>query len=379
MKKAKVVIIGAGMAGLGAALKLHRNGMNDFLIIEAQNQAGGRIESVEVNGKFVDLGAQWIHGSQNLLYKLASKHGLLSEEVSVEGLGIYIRDDGNVVDEFLVKKIDFEVGIMLEECLSFIDHHEYPDSMEEFFTRKFEEFLESPVYCDKPDEVKQTTALLFDWHLRFQTIDNSCCGLNSISAKLWGTYKCGDTTHYNLRRGYGSLIDVILSYIPKENIIYNTPLTNVIYDQSQILLTCDKIDVVCDHLILTPSLGFLKDFQHISPPLPSSINSSINALGFYAIGKILLFFEDRWWGDIQGFQLLWRSETNLPKEEEWFRHITGFENLFNHPNALVGWIGGPGVPALEQLDEYTVGNICVQVLRRFLPNFIIPEPVKVMR
>lgn len=93
----------------------------------------------------------------------------------------------------------------------------------------------------------------------------------------------------------------------------------------------------------------------------------------------MLFFEDRWWGDIQGFQLLWRSETNLPKEEEWFRHITGFENLFNHPNALVGWIGGPGVPALEQLDEYTVGNICVQILRRFLPNFIIPEPVKVMR
>lgn len=42
----KVLIIGAGMAGLSAANHLLQNGCDDFLIVEARGRVGGRIVSI---------------------------------------------------------------------------------------------------------------------------------------------------------------------------------------------------------------------------------------------------------------------------------------------------------------------------------------------
>lgn len=45
--KCKVIIIGAGMAGLSAASLLANNNMTDFLVLEARNRIGGRIVSID--------------------------------------------------------------------------------------------------------------------------------------------------------------------------------------------------------------------------------------------------------------------------------------------------------------------------------------------
>lgn len=74
----QVIIIGAGMAGLGAATKLLENRIKDFVILDAQSQPGGRIKTIFVDGKPLDLGAQWMHGKDNPLYHLAKQHSLLS-------------------------------------------------------------------------------------------------------------------------------------------------------------------------------------------------------------------------------------------------------------------------------------------------------------
>ena len=42
-KQPKIVIIGAGVAGLGAADILVRNGFNDITVLEAKDRIGGRI------------------------------------------------------------------------------------------------------------------------------------------------------------------------------------------------------------------------------------------------------------------------------------------------------------------------------------------------
>ena len=44
----KIVIIGAGMAGLSAANHLLKNNINDFIILEARNRVGGRIIAVTI-------------------------------------------------------------------------------------------------------------------------------------------------------------------------------------------------------------------------------------------------------------------------------------------------------------------------------------------
>lgn len=77
-----VIIIGAGLAGLGSATKLQSAGIS-FQILEAQPKAGGRVntmnmkqnveivdsnenrrpnENPEHQTDVVDTGAQWLHG-----------------------------------------------------------------------------------------------------------------------------------------------------------------------------------------------------------------------------------------------------------------------------------------------------------------------------
>lgn len=49
----KILIIGAGMAGLSAANHLLKNNETDFLIVEARGRIGGRIVAVQVGMNFV--------------------------------------------------------------------------------------------------------------------------------------------------------------------------------------------------------------------------------------------------------------------------------------------------------------------------------------
>lgn len=49
----KVIIIGAGTAGLSAANHLIKNGLTDFRILEAQHRIGGRIVSIDLGAEKV--------------------------------------------------------------------------------------------------------------------------------------------------------------------------------------------------------------------------------------------------------------------------------------------------------------------------------------
>lgn len=372
--------MGAGMAGLGAALKLVELGCNDFVILEAQEKIGGRIKTITVDGKPLDIGAQWLHGKDNPLYHLSVKHDLLSEEMSEEGLGMFIRNDGVVFDDFLVKRVDFEIGKILEECQTFIDKTEHPVSVGDFMEQKFLEYLDS---CDDASELRQMKLELFDWHIRFQVIDNSCHNMKRLSAKYWGSYVClDDIAHYNFKYGYGSLVDVMVNSLPKSRIYLKCEVTEILYDKS-----CDNIKVVCrdnqifycDHLIVTASLGVLKQFSNINPPLPKSLKGAIDNMGFYGIGKIYLVFDERWWDNSKGFQFIWKSSTIFEDKEEWIRHVTGFDEVFNQPRVLVGWVGSDGVKQMESLPEDEVGSICINALRKFLPDYQIPQPKSVIR
>lgn len=54
-KEHKVIIIGAGMAGLSAANHLIKNGSTDFRILEARGRTGGRIVSIDLGAEKVSF------------------------------------------------------------------------------------------------------------------------------------------------------------------------------------------------------------------------------------------------------------------------------------------------------------------------------------
>ncbi|MEX1043462.1 MAG: FAD-dependent oxidoreductase, partial [Acidimicrobiia bacterium] len=57
----RVVVVGAGVAGLTCAATLQRAGV-DVTVVEARDRIGGRVWTGEVAGARIDLGGAWIHG-----------------------------------------------------------------------------------------------------------------------------------------------------------------------------------------------------------------------------------------------------------------------------------------------------------------------------
>lgn len=301
-------------------------------MLEAGNAPGGRILSGSMtNPKIIDrsgdesivnAGAQWLHGRENQLFTLAHDHNLLSEELSEEGLGGYLRNDGMRFSDFLVKKVDFIIGQILEDCEEFVHQPEriFPSSMGSYLLMEFEKRLSEFETATDKALAKQ----LLDWHIRFQTIDNSCRTIDEVSAKSWGTYSFNGEScqaHINFKRSFYDVIDVLLKEIGSDRVKCETKVEKVCWglnsclhetrpsNEPRVIVVCENGQIfVAKHVICTFSLGVLKASKLLfEPRLPKLHTQAIDAMGFGTIDKIYMQFEEPWWGNDKGFQLIYED------------------------------------------------------------------------
>lgn len=77
-KKPRVIIIGAGFAGLSAAYSLYKKNI-DFIILEARNRISGRVFSHTIDEKenlVIELGAEWVGNSHTRMRELCDEFKL---------------------------------------------------------------------------------------------------------------------------------------------------------------------------------------------------------------------------------------------------------------------------------------------------------------
>jgi spermine oxidase len=101
VKKPKIVIIGAGMAGLTAANKLYTSTASkdlfELIVVEGGTRIGGRINTSEFGGDKIEMGATWIHGIGNSpIHKIAQQTNSLQSTQPWECM------DGNNNDESII-------------------------------------------------------------------------------------------------------------------------------------------------------------------------------------------------------------------------------------------------------------------------------------
>ena len=75
MDTKRVVIVGGGVAGLGAAYTLKKRGLTPVLL-EAEDHVGGRLAAAEVDGFLIDTGVDFFCYSYDEVFRICQELGV---------------------------------------------------------------------------------------------------------------------------------------------------------------------------------------------------------------------------------------------------------------------------------------------------------------
>ena len=259
----KVIIIGAGAAGLYAAYLLKSKGIK-FQLLEASAKYGGRLGKLTGFANFpIDLGAQWMHGKNNIFSDFITKS---DTKISM--------DDSDLKYWFnnqLVNKLPKNTDIFEGDDLPDISYEDY--ALQKGFGNEYKYIIEN-IAGDQGADASQL----------------SVYG-NNKDEENWNS---GDDD-YKFQETYFDLIDKQIATQVKDEIILNTIVSKIDYTQSSIEITDSNNNVYsADKVIITVPIPILKsgDIQFI-PSLSTEKTSAFSKIGMGAGMKVFLKFSTK--------------------------------------------------------------------------------------
>ena len=88
--KPKVIVVGAGMAGLTAAHRLKQSGVQ-VVVVDEDTRPGGRVRSLRRDGHTVEMGAQFIHTNYKRTLELCKEFNLEGDLVEMKNSDALVR------------------------------------------------------------------------------------------------------------------------------------------------------------------------------------------------------------------------------------------------------------------------------------------------
>ncbi|XP_078033315.1 uncharacterized protein LOC144468053 [Augochlora pura] len=390
----KVVVVGAGPSGIAAATKLLQNGIEDVLILEAEDRIGGRVKTIKFDEYWVDEGAQWIHGDQgNVAYDMAAPLNLTdhSDPYKFE----IFASNGEQIDPDLADNI---TNTMIEYLES--TPHEsmktcnasYPDCVKDIFLERLAQF----------PELNETmrNQLLWNMNLMLTSLDPAD-DWTEVPMQGYGVDAGGDRGVNWKSRGYSTILDIMMKKIPNpeeelpvmNKTILNAEVTKVDYsseDGKIKLTTQDGKEYTADHVIMTPSLGVLKaDHETLfTPQLPETKTKAIKTLGFGNACKVYVAFNDNWYNK-EGLknkfmQLTWTKEEleeyKKDPKKMWMPYSMSFSVVEHKPRLLLLWISAKGGRLIDERTDEEVLEQVTEILNNFFSKtYNVSAPVAMTR
>ncbi|XP_058419127.1 spermine oxidase isoform X3 [Diceros bicornis minor] len=366
----RVVVIGAGLAGLAAAKALLEQGFTDVTVLEASSRIGGRVQSVKLGHATFELGATWIHGSHgNPIYHLAEANGLLEETTDGErsvgrisrysknGVACYLTNRGRRIPKDVVEEFSDLYNEVYNLTQEFFRHGKPVNAESQnsvgVFTREEvrNRIRDDP---DDPEATKRLKLAMIQQYLKVESCESSSHSIDEVSLSAFGEWTEIPGAHHIIPSGFMRVVELLAEGIPAHIIQLGKPVRCVHWDQASarprgpeieprgegdhnhntgeggqggeeplgggrdedeqwpVVVECEDCEVIpADHVIVTVSLGVLKR-QHASffrPGLPVEKVAAIHRLGIGTTDKIFLEFEEPFWGpECNSLQFVWEDE-----------------------------------------------------------------------
>ena len=347
-KKPKVIIIGAGFAGLAAAKYLHKKGI-DFVILEARNRISGRVFSHTIDEKenlIIELGAEWVGNSHERIQNLCNEFGLELQN--------------NQFDTHLIYKGNY------------YKKNEWDYS--EDWNKKFKAIID---HYPKLTQAEKLKIEKMDWW-RF-LVNNGCEGRDLDIRELLDSTDFGETIRsvsafaalaeyaesseknemdLKIKGGNSMLAKKIADKIGNDKIKLQHAVSRVVQNsKGGVTVYCNNGQkFTADKIICTAPTFAVKKIKW-EPGLPVDQVNAMNELQYARINKNPIVFKKRFWND-ESFDMI------TDQSPHYFYHAT--KNQDSKKGVLISYtIGEKAAVVANQTDEWRE-NMVLQTLK---PHF----------
>ena len=365
----RVIVVGAGLAGLAAAQRLQQQG-HEVLVLEGRERIGGRTITSQLWPDLpIDLGAGWIHGVQgNPISTLARASGATLVPTDLEAIRVYGPDGRplTAAQQARLDQLDQQLSRRLE---TWLDTGAERDARAD---RSLEQVLQSaPTRPSLTAEDRPLQAYLIN--SRWEQEQGAAAA--SLSARWLEADSAYGGEDALLQPGFSALIRSLADGLR----IQTGQVVNAINHAG-----AEGVEVRCqggaasgtvtshraDRVLVTVPLGVLKAGRiRFEPPLPPGRQEAIARLGMGNLNKCCLRFARPFW----------------PEDADWFGRIGAPSGAWQEwvsllrplrQPVLIGFQAGPVADALEGWSDQKLVASAMGQLRQ-LHGAAIPDPIGV--
>ncbi|MFT4666728.1 MAG: monoamine oxidase [Polaribacter sp.] len=330
----KIIIIGAGIAGLAAAKHFKDKGIA-VVVIEAQEKVGGRLCTDRSLGIAFDEGASWIHGPDgNPITSLADSAGANTFLTGDDNVAVFDTDGSMYADSALDT-----AEALFDDAIDSLDGN-VNENFQDVFYNAYPQYQNDRLWT-----------YMLSAYLEFDA-GGDISNLSSLDFFDDEAYNGDDLIITN---GFDKVADFLAEGI---DVRLNTKVAGIDYGDEKIQVTTDQD-------------AFEADFISFEPALPSRIQNPIDKLKMGAVNKFLCVWDTPFWDtDLQyiGYTAETKGKFNF------FMNMGKFTNA----NALMGLtIGDYSKPTEEMTDAQVIADI-MNSLKAIYGNSI-PDPTNMLR
>lgn len=350
----RVVIVGAGPAGLTAANALRTAGV-DCVVLEGRGRMGGRIDTVTIGGASVDLGAAWIHHPEgNPLTRIAEAAGVDRMSGDFRSEAVFFDPADSSVTRPEPGEVDRLVGRFFSAVHALSGRLGSDATVEEGIA-VFLADLEAPRWASTV--------------LRTLAEAEGAAPVEAMSLRSFppSTVEFGGSPLGDFP--VGGYAEILAALEGDTEVRMGSTVTEVVLRSGGVEVTvADGSSETGSHALVTVPLGVLKSGTiQFEPGLPEERTVVIDRLGFGRFEKVALAFDEAVGA---GKQHLY------PMGSDEFRVVMAMERFTGRPVVVATAFGASAGIIADRDEAEVVSHVMSHIREAWGPA---PDPVEVIR